>query len=354
LTARGGGIEQYGRDLLAALAELQPDAQITAVLGDEPALARPELLAPQLRQRLRVTGTEGVRLKRVLAMSLRVALAARERPDLVVCGHLNYAPLAWAAARATGARLVQLLYGVEAWSPGALLPRLATRRMDRVLAISRFTAEAAERALGISGVGILHNAVDTTRFSPGAPPPELERRLPPRPRVLTVSRMNVRERYKGVEVVLRALRDVRASYVMVGGGDAVPHLEKLARELGVTAYFHGRASEEELPELYRACDLYVMPSRGEGFGYVFLEAMASGLPVVAGNLDGSAEALADGELGLLVDPTDPARVAEAMRAHLEGRSPPELRDGERLRAEVERRFGRTTHAQRVGKAFDVG
>jgi glycosyltransferase involved in cell wall biosynthesis len=351
LTARGGGIELYGRDLLAALANLEPEAEITAVLGDEPALAHPELLAPQLRRRLRVSGTEGVFLKRVLSMSLRVGLAVRDRPEMVVCGHLNYAPLAWAAARATGARLVQLLYGVEAWSPGALLPRLATRRMDRVLAISRFTADAAELALGLSGVGILHNAVDTARFSPGRPPAELARRLPPGPRVLTVSRLNAREGYKGVDVVLRALREVRASYVVVGAGSDVPRLEKLARELGVTAYFHGRASEEELPDLYRACDLFVMPSRGEGFGYVFLEALASGLPVVAGNADGSVDALAGGELGLLVDPSDHRAVAEAIRAHLEGRSPPQLRDGARLHAEVERRFGRATHPERVRMAF---
>jgi glycosyltransferase involved in cell wall biosynthesis len=254
-------------------------------------------------------------------------------------------------ARATGARLVQLLYGVEAWTPGALLSRLATRRMDRVVAISRFTAERAERALGLSGVAILNNAVDTVRFSPGPAPADLERRLPPRPRILTVSRLNAREGYKGVDVVLKALGDVKASYVVVGAGSDVPRLERLARELGVPAHFHGRATDEELPDLYRACDVYVMPSRGEGFGYVFLEALATGLPVVAGNVDGSGEALADGELGLMVDPGDPEAVAAAMRAHLEGRSPPELRDVARLRAEVERRFGRATHPERVRKAL---
>jgi glycosyltransferase involved in cell wall biosynthesis len=336
---------------LFALERIAPEAQLTAVLGDEEVLAYPELLAPRVRQRLRVTGAEGARLRRVLAMSLRVALAASVRPELVVCGHLNYAPLAWSVARATGARAVQLLHGVEAWTPGALLPRLAMRRMDRVVAVSRFTAAKAECALGLSDVGILHNAVDTTRFSPGTPPAELERRLPPHPRVLTVSRLNAREGYKGVDVVLRALKELRASYVIVGAGSDLPRLEKLARELGVTAYFHGRASDDELPDLYRACDVYVMPSRGEGFGYVFLEALATGLPVVAGNADGSCEALADGELGLMVDPGDPAAVGAAMRAHLEGRSPPELRDGKRLRAEVERRFGRATHPERVRKAL---
>jgi glycosyltransferase involved in cell wall biosynthesis len=223
--------------------------------------------------------------------------------------------------------------------------------MDRVVAISRFTAHRAESALGLQGVAILNNAVDTARFSPGAPPADLERRLPPRPRILTVSRLNAREGYKGVDVVLRALRDVRASYVVVGAGSDVPRLERLARDLGVPAHFHGRATDEELPDLYRACDVYVMPSRGEGFGYVFLEALATGLPVVSGNVDGSGEALADGALGLMVDPGDPTAVAEAMRAHLEGRSPPELRDVARLRAEVERRFGRTTHAERVRRAL---
>jgi phosphatidylinositol alpha-1,6-mannosyltransferase len=90
--------------------------------------------------------------------------------------------------------------------------------------------------------------------------------------------------------------------------------------------FTGLFPEEDKPDLYALADVYVMPSRGEGFGYVFLEALASGAPVIGSRLDGGREALLDGKLGLLVDPSNPAEIERAIREVLEAgpsRSVPE-------------------------------
>lgn len=135
--------------------------------------------------------------------------------------------------------------------------------------------------------------------------------------------MSLAEQYKGHDVVLRAMPELLRRfpdlrYDIVGDGDARPGLQVLAQELGVTeaVRFHGIVSETELQGHYAQASLFIMPSRAEGFGFVFLEAMAQGLPVVAGNMDATPEVVVHGETGLLVDPTSPAQIADAVTALL--------------------------------------
>ncbi len=146
--------------------------------------------------------------------------------------------------------------------------------------------------------------------------------------VLTVARMAAWERYKGHDVVLRALPSVVAkipnlTYVIVGDGDDRPRLEMLAQELGLIQYvfFTGEVTESELAAFYHRSEVFVLPARtvidehdpkGEGFGIVFLEAMAFGKPVIGPNYGAPAELIRQGEFGILVDPEDPAAVASAL------------------------------------------
>jgi phosphatidyl-myo-inositol dimannoside synthase len=103
-------------------------------------------------------------------------------------------------------------------------------------------------------------------------------------------------------------------YIIAGGGNDFPRLQQKAMQCGVghRVIFTGLFPEADKPDLYALADVYVMPSRGEGFGFVFLEALASGVPVIGSKLDGGREALLDGELGLLVDPSNPAEIERAI------------------------------------------
>ena len=145
---------------------------------------------------------------------------------------------------------------------------------------------------------------------------------------MSVSRLASSERYKGNDRVIRALPSVLtrypdALYLVVGDGDDRPRLEALAAELGVTekVRFVGLVSSEELPDYFRVADVFVMPSTGEGFGIVFLEAMACGIPVIGGNKDGSLDALADGVLGFAVDPENDEELVSAICSALRNARP---------------------------------
>jgi phosphatidylinositol alpha-1,6-mannosyltransferase len=112
-------------------------------------------------------------------------------------------------------------------------------------------------------------------------------------------------------------------YFIVGEGEDQARLAALARDYGVenVVLFVGRINSDELPDLYRLADLFVMPSTQEGFGIVFLEAAASGIRVIGGNADGSADALADGAIGASVDPTNKDALVRAINGGLSGNGP---------------------------------
>ena len=277
------------------------------------------------REGLEVTRVGLKRLPRpvaVAALNARgVSQALRKRPDVVLSGHIATSPAASAIGRVLGVPVVQYLYGHEV----GVRPRLASyavRHADRVVAISGYTRELALAA-----------GADPDRVAlvtPGVDLPEGQGPAPERNggagrrTVITVGRLE--DRYKGHDVLIRALPLVRAQagdvrWVVVGEGSLRGSLESLARATGVgdMIHFAGAVSDAERDALLASADVFAMPSRlpadglaGEGFGIVYLEAGARGLPVVAGAVGGALDAVVDGHTGLLVDPNDHVAVAHAI------------------------------------------
>jgi len=144
--------------------------------------------------------------------------------------------------------------------------------------------------------------------------------LPPHARVLlTVGRLISSEPGKGVDSVIRVLSDILkvvpdVFYVVIGGGDLQPRLKELAEESPARdrILFIGKLKLEQLRQYYSRSDIFVMPSRQEGFGVVFLEAMALGKPVIAGNHGGAPEIVQNGVTGFLVNPDDPQALADRL------------------------------------------
>jgi phosphatidyl-myo-inositol dimannoside synthase len=275
--------------------------------------------------------------------------ARRFRPHAVLSGHIVTAPAAWAIRKALGPRAVQYLYADEVRAA----PRLcgfALRDAGAVVAISRH-AEAMARAFGAEGSRI-------HRIPPGV---DLPRGRAPatradRPTLLTVARLD--DEYKGHDVILRALPLIKRQvpdvfWVVIGDGALRPRLERQAAEAGLTeaVRFLGEVSDAERDRWYGTAHVFLMPSRlpaeggGEGFGIVYLEAAARGLPVVGGNVAGAVDAVVPGETGLLVDPTDPAAIASAVAELLQ--SPERVAEMGRNAAAHARQFAWPVIARQV-------
>jgi len=309
-----GGIAQYNRDFLSALAGCDR-------VGDV-------IVLPRAAARLPDRMPSGVRQLRPVKGRFAYSFAALEkarahRPfDVVFCGHLFMLPLAAVVAKLLNARLWVQVHGLEAWQN---VPRLHRRLIESamlVTSVSRYTRRRVLdwAAIDPARVKVLPNTVDP-RYKPGSKPAYLIARHAAGGRkvLMTVSRLAASEQMKGQDRVIWALPRVLsehpgAVYLIVGDGDDRPRLEALATETGVAenVQFAGLVPPEELPDYFRLADVFVMPSTCEGFGIVFLEAMATGIPVIGGNKDGSLDPLCDGVLGAAVDPEDDKELASAI------------------------------------------
>jgi phosphatidylinositol alpha-1,6-mannosyltransferase len=311
-----GGIAQYNRDLLQALA-VAPGVSALRVLPREAQAPAP---TPAGIHQLSARST------RSSYAAAATVLAAMWAPDLIVCGHLYMAPLAVALAQRGAVPVWLQLHGIDAWQHSSVPRRWAAERCALVSCVSRHTRRQLLHWCNLPPhrVRVLPDTVDP-RFCPGTRDEALASRLGLAARrvVLTVGRLAASERYKGHDRVLRCLPGLLARYpdliyAIAGDGDDRGRLESLARELGVAARvrFLGYVPDADLPALYRLADVFAMPSTGEGFGIVYLQALASGTPVVAGSGDASADPLRDGELGRLVDPSSELELAQAIAQSL--------------------------------------
>ena len=278
--------------------------------------------------------------------------ARRERPDLIVSTHLHFGPIAQVAQRIFGTPYVLVAHGVEAWQMTRVSRRRAMQKANLALAVSHYTRDCLihEAGLDPDRVKILPNTFAAERFAITPKAPRLLRKYGLRPDtqvILTVCRLEETERYKGYDQIIKALPEILRSapgarYLLVGKGSDRVRIEKLIAEIGVqeAVILAGFIPDEELVEHYNLCDIFAMPSRAEGFGIVYLEALACGKPVLAGNKDGSRDALADGELGLLVNPDDTDEIAaEIIRVLRREHSHPKIFHPELLRQRAIELFG---------------
>jgi phosphatidylinositol alpha-1,6-mannosyltransferase len=337
-----GGIAQYNRDLLSSLAQSGVVSSITVLPRHAPDQA---IVSSGILQTPPRTG-------RIAYALMALAAAFTRQIDVVFCGHLYMGPLAALIARLKGAKLIAQTHGVEAWPRASWLQRVALESADLVLCVSRHTRAAvlAWAAIVPERVVVLPNTVGET-FTPGnGSALRAELGLEGKRVLLTVGRIDSRERYKGHDRVINALPGLVAQgydviYVVVGEGDDRIRLERLARAAGVgeRVLFMGELGNQRLIEAYRMADLFVMPSTGEGFGIAFLEAMASGTPALGLAVGGARDALADGELGAA---TSEGELVATLTRLL---SAPKC-DPQELSSTVRARFGRNAFTERVGIA----
>ena len=299
-----GGIARIMRLYLKAACELcGPGGRVDSlVLNDQP--GRDPRLARYANERLgEQLGCAGGKLRFITQ-----AVGLARRADLLICGHLHHLPVAQLARRFNPRlRYYLVAHGIEVWRPYTWLERRALLGAHRILCVSEYTRRQMLRflpALAPERVVVVPNALDP-QFSP-----DRTRALSPQPfagpRILTVSRLTVADNYKGIDTLIEAMPLIRrqhpfAQLRVVGQGDDLPRLRNLAASLGVAGAveFTGPLDDEALRTEYATCDFFALPSRREGFGLVFLEAMAHGKPCIGADAGGTPEVI-DHSCGCLV------------------------------------------------------
>jgi phosphatidylinositol alpha-1,6-mannosyltransferase len=360
LPPRVGGAQQYTANLLSTF----PPECLTVMAPAWPGWRRHDETVPY--RVVRMPGRFLWPTRDVLERATALAHEAGVRAVLFTQGFPVTALGPSLAAR--GLPYVALTHGYEIWM--ALPPGLnrsmkyALSRASRVFAISDFTAA---RLQGVVPPGVplsfANPCVDAERFRPDVDGAAFRAGLGLNGHKVIgcVSRF---VRRKGQDILIEAMPELlravpEAILVLVGGGPFEPELRKLAAASPVRdrILFAGEVADHDLPSAYAASDVFAMPCRTrnlgfdfEGFGIVFLEAASTGLPVVAGRSGGAAEAVVDGETGLVVDGGDTPAVARAV-THL-------LRDeglarsmGEAGRRRVLERFTWDRTGERVARAL---
>lgn len=324
---RAGGIQQYCYNLVSRL----DPGSVTVYAPDWPGAAGFDAAQP-----FRVVRHPTSRILPTGDVARRVTRLIREvRPDVVCFGaSFPLGLLAGRITRATGVPCMGFSHGVEvAVGRVPLARRLLTRvaaDLRLITAVSRWSAERLERGVrGRCPVELLPSGVATDLYHPGVDGSAIRARhgLGDAPVCVCISRLVPR---KGQDRLIQAWPAVvarlpDAQLLIVGGGPYQRRLRRLAAASPAAGRIHltGEVPWEELPAHYAAGDVFAMPCRTrwlgldlEALGAVFLEAAATGLPVVAGNSGGAPETVIDGETGTVVDGRRAAPVGEAVAALL--------------------------------------
>jgi len=256
---------------------------------------------------------------------------------LVMMSHINLLLIGWMIKKISpSTKLVLFAHGIEVWKPLNPLKRMMLKSCDEIISVSQYTNQKMQELHHIpkEKCRVLNNCLD-----PFLPQPvesgkneklllkygfKAEHKI-----LFTLTRLSSKERFKGYDKVLESLVELKTKYpetrYLIGG--SFDYLEKTflderIRALGLTenVAMSGFIPDEQLASYFKLADIYVMPSMKEGFGIVFIEAMYYGLPVIAGNADGSVDALGNGKFGLMVDPQRKEELTAALSKMLDNRS----------------------------------
>lgn len=338
-----GGIENYTKTFINALQESErlSDAQIRVIsLHDD----KPDL---------RYTGKAEFKSHNGNRTSFIIdVIKSSTRADVIIFGHINLSSIGLLVKLLNrNVKMAIIIFGLEAWRYDGVISNLFFKLCYRIISISEYTKNkfieihkcnpdkfellppCLDPYTSEHNHTILSDSEIISRYGVDNKSPVL----------ISVCRLYSSEKYKGYDNVIRSIVKLRnkyndIKYLIVGRYDEKEYsrimrlIEEhdLAKHITLTGY----VTQKELTQLYRLSDIFVMPSRGEGFGIVFIEALSYGLPVIAGNRDASVETLKGGKLGMLVDPDSVNEISDAIETMLVSGDGMEILNPDYLRKEV--------------------
>lgn len=334
-TSRIGGIEKYNKDFIAALN--QSDGQDLLVVQRHP-------------------GGILAKISFVLRFVFQFLL---QRPKVIVCGHLHFASVCYYLYKIFGTPYVLSLYGIEIIALKSSIQRKAVEGAVKIVTISEYSRNLIlEKFPEINPKIFMHPSSvngDVYRIKEKNIKLVEKYNLQDRQVVLSLARLSTPE-FKGQDRVLKAWPEVlksfpKAIYLIVGGGEdlRVNQVLKEQPKLAQSVVFTGSVSEEEKVEFYNLADVYVLPSKFEGFGIVFIESLSCGVPVIASDGYGCRASLLNGELGDLVQPDDIQDIAKAIVNNLQKQVVKSSTFREQLRAKTLQIYGYQAWLERAAQ-----
>ena len=257
---------------------------------------------------------------------------AAHKPDIVILSHINLALVGLLIRLLQPKTQIWLVaHGIEVWRSLSYNKRKLLSLCDKILCVSNFTLTQMEvwHRLPIEKCVVLNNVLDPFMHLPDNlnKPDYLLQRYGINKTdkvILSLTRLAHSEQYKGHERVLKAVAELKShydnlKYILAGKYDVLEgeRIKKLIAEYGIEeqVILTGFISESEIPDHFLTADIFALPSKKEGFGIVFIEALACGLPVICGNADGSIDAIRNGELGTAIDPDDDHELENCIAAN---------------------------------------
>lgn len=315
-----GGIEKFNRAFLKALADIDGEGNIEAHGWSVYDGEADERYFPNSRYK----GFRGKRLRFVFDI-----ITSAFKFDTVILSHINLSFVAYPIKLLfPSKKIIVVTHGIEVWDELKGFKKKLLKKADKILAVSAFTKQRIASVHGIaeSRISIFHNTLDPYFIYPTSfnKPEYLMKRYSLHPRaqiVFTLTRLTSTEKNKGYDHVIQVMPQLKKKYPQVRyflGGKPDEKEKKRINNLVETnnitdcITLPGFISDEEVADHYLLADVFILPSQKEGFGIVFIEAMACGLPVIAGNKDGSVDALRNGELGTLLNPDSDEEILQGL------------------------------------------
>lgn len=347
-----GGIEKFNRSFLKALHELSVDGVIDADAASSYDPVTDEKYFP----RNRFSGYGGRRKQFVFSSVVKCF-----KYDMVVIGHINLAVIACIMKKLKPSlKIMVVTHGIEVWKTHGGYKKQLLELADTILSVSQFTKEKIlefNPSIDASKVKVFPNTIDPYFKAPtvfGKPDYLLKRyNLNSDTQILiTVTRLSFSEKYKGYDNTIAMMKEIAAAnsnvrYLICGKADQAENnrIASLIKNNDVSdkIILTGFVKDEELIDHYLLGDVFVMPSKKEGFGIVFIEALTCGLKVIAGNKDGSVDALMNGELGMLIDPDNKEELVAAINQSFTGKD----HDPVAMQQKVYKAFGFERYKERL-------
>lgn len=314
-----GGIEKFNRAMMKALENREYQLKEKILIYS----AYDNLPDPQYHSGLHYKGFSIRKVQFTLESILKGL-----RAETLLISHINLAFIA-IVLQILNPRQKQILitHGIEVWGELSWLKKKLLHSKINILSVSNYTRNilVSKHQIPAEKISIFRNTLDPF-FNPEINPNSIlslrtTYKIPPDAKILmTIARLKNYEKAKGYDKVIRILgeliqKNINVYYILAGkySEDEHARILQLATECKVEnrIILPGFIQDTDMPAHYKLADLFIMPSTKEGFGIVFIESMACGTPVVAGNKDGSPDAVLHESLGSLVDPDDQEQILSA-------------------------------------------